>query len=352
MKLTLRIPISTFASFIFCVNFACATELERIASAFSKGDFAGVIQAYEHLALTDRNKSMPLYWNGFSYMRRHDYLQAKNYLLKAIAGDLPAEQKETSNKLLGRIQTIEQLCPPLYKTYQSGGFSINLHVQETEWSRNIAAQMPRFLERAQEAFGTESAEINFYLFDQRLPYDAFFDAWMGTTPGATKHRGTGVMHMVEFCRYFPNGSQIGASNPNDLYFRILHEYSHALCNTIYGDFFQKDCPQWLNESMADYFGWKYLPERYGQQSQEMRRFAAKNPPPSYDVISHRLYEQSGGYLVPDVLFLELMKDKDISCFKQILETAKSHNGDFELALRQVSGKDPRQVYQDIIHTYW
>jgi len=338
--------------------FACAqtvvfaSNIQDVSSAWSAGRFVEAIKAFDQLPAIEQATPSALFIAGASYFKRHDFQRAKPILQRAASGSLGARQAQTAQTMLAHIQTLEQLCPPFRKTYREAGFTINFYASKNDWSDLLAAQMPQFLHNATEAFGNEAADINFYLFDERTPYDTFFAAWRIDEPPPEKHRGTGTMHMVEFCKFFPDGTEIGAGKVNDLYSRLLHEYSHALCTTIYGDRFGWDCPQWLNEGMADYFGWKYRPELYAQQSALLRKAALTISVPSYEQLSHHFYEKTNGYLIANVLVLELFKGQDVSCFRNIISAARANGGNFEAAIQQVTGKDPRVVYASLARNYW
>ena len=326
--------------------------MQDLSAAWSTGRFAEAIRAFDQLPANEQATPSALFIAGASHFKRHDSQLSKPLLQRAASGALRPRQAQTAKTMLAHIQTLEQLCPPFQKSYREGRFTINFYAGKNDWSARLAAQMPQFLHHASEAFGNEAADIKFYLFDQRIPYDAFFAAWRIDEPPPEKHRGTGVMQMVEFCKFFPDGTEIGAGNVNDLYSRLLHEYSHALCNTIYGDRFGWDCPHWLNEGMADYFGWKYRPELYAQQSKLLQKAASTISAPSYEQLSHHFYEIKDGYLIANVLVLELLKGKDVSSFRNIISAARSNGGNFETAIQQVTGNDPRVVYASLVRSYW
>lgn len=331
---------------------AYASNLQDVFSAWSGGRFAEAITAFDQLPAVEQAKPGASFVAGASYFKRHDCERAKPLLKRAASGNLGPRQAQVAQTMLAHIQTLEELRPPFQRTYRQAGFTINLYAVKDKWSDELAAQIPQFFRRAAEAFGNEEAEINFYLFPERPPYDSFFDAWRIDERAPEKHRGTGTMHMVEFCKFYPNGTQVGATNVNDLYSRVLHEYSHALCHTIYGDRFGADCPQWLNEGMADYFGWQYRPELYAQQPEVLKKAALANPAPSYEQLSHRFYEIENGYLIADVLVLNLFNEPKVDCYRGIINAARANGGNFEAAIQQVTGKDPRVVYASMMRKYW
>jgi hypothetical protein len=341
-----------FSMFAVAHSATFASSLQDEFSAWSQGRFGEAITAYDQMPAAEQSKPGALFVAGASYFKRHDFQRAKPLLLRAASGQLAPRQAQTAQTILAHIQTLEQLCPPFQRSYKKAGFTINLYAGKNTWSDLLAAQMPQFLDHAIEAFGNETAEVNFYLFDERPPYDVFFSAWKTNESQPELHRGTGTMHMVEFCKFYPNGTEVGAANVNDLYSRVLHEYSHALCHTIYGDRFGWDCPQWLNEGMADYFGWKYRPELYAKQSELLQKRALTSPALSYEQLSHHLYQNDPSYLPANVLVIKLFEGQNVSCYRQIINAAKANGGNFEAAVQQVTGKDPREVYASIVRDYW
>lgn len=328
-------------------------RVEAMRKYFGNGEFGAVLKEYEQCSPEIRQQPNVCQWVGQSYLRRHDFRNAEPLLQRAAASNLAPQMRERAQDACNRINTLKQLCPPFYQQYKLGGYTINLFAAKTPWSQLLAAQMPTFLSRGQEAFSNQSAEVNFYLLEDRNAYDQFFSAWTAKPP-SKNHRGTGGMSIVMFCRYYPSGVQVGQNDINDLYFRVLHEYSHALCNTIYGDNYGRDVPQWLNEGMADYFGWKYKPAGPQEALANLRKIAAAHKPAqSYEDISKRLYEDAGsGYTMGDVIVTQLFQGQPISLYGQIIDAARTDGGDFDAAVQQVTGRDPRAIYDTLVRTYW
>ena len=286
-----------------------------------------------------RENPLACFWLGQSYLRWHDIEHAEEYLRKAVSGNLGSPQLERAQATLARISVLKQLRPPWYHDYSLDGFKIRIFARDTPWARAIADQMPVFLSRAREGFGSANAYVAFYLFEDRQAYDRFFQSWVAERQGEL-HRGTGGLQIVMFCRYYPTGKEIGNKDINDLFFRVLHEYSHALCHTIYGDNFAM--PQWLNEGMADYFGWKYKPDGVAQARQHLQQLASGTPARSYaELMSHFRDAADIGYAVGDVMVSQLFKDKPLSVYGQLIELARSSGGNFESALQQICGRNAR-----------
>jgi len=325
---------------------------QKMKEYFVAGQFADTINEYSQLSAEDRQRPQVPFWLGQSYLRRHDYKSAELFFKQASRGRLFPQQQQATENALQRIEILKRLCPPAPTEFQDGGYTITVYAKSTTWSKLVAAQMPVFLARAKEAFGDSKAHINFYLFDDRAQYDQFFGAWTIRAGEQEGHRGTGGIDMVEFCEYFPDGRKVGADDVNDLYFRVLHEYSHALCHTIYGDAWVATAPQWLNEGMADYFGAKYKPNAKKEATEKLATLAKRKKPPSYELMSKQMHSIDFGYTVADVMVNELFDKKDVAVFNELIKTARAEGGDFEGALKKVTAKDPRQVFAQIVRTYW
>jgi hypothetical protein len=325
-------------------------QLNNIRDEFFNGEFEHLVSTFPSLPADLRDNPLVYFWVGQSYLRLHDIEHAQEFLLKAENNNLPQAQHERAQQALRRINTLKQLRPPFYHDYKLDGFAIRIFARDSPWTKNLTQQMPTFLNRAKEAFGSSNAYIAFYLFEDRSSYDKFFESWT-LEPQGSQHRGTGGTHIVMFCRYYPTGKQVGENDIDDLYFRVLHEYSHALCNTIYGDKF--NMPQWLNEGMADYFGWKYKAKGVEEARQRLQRLASQKPARTYDDVTARFHDDTDtGYAIGDVMASELFQGKRLSIFSQIISSARSSGGNFDMALQQTTGRDPRAMYAQLVKTYW
>jgi hypothetical protein len=322
-----------------------------IRDQFFKEEFNKVLATYSQLPSDEREIPLVCFFAGQSYFRNHDIEHADELLNKAVSGTLSAPQRERAEAALSKLKTLKELRPPMYHDYTLEGYTIRIFAKDTPWAKSIAAQMPTFLARAKEGFGNANAYIAFYLFEDRQSYDRFFGAWESSNPEVTVHRGTGGRHIVMFCRYFPEGTEIGGKDVNDLYCRILHEYSHALCNTVYGDNFKM--PPLFNEGMADYFGWKYKPQGAEIASKRLQAIAAKRAAMPYAVILKSFHDDNYyGYTIADVLINDLLHKQPLSVYGRIIDLARSSNSNFEYALQQVSGLEPRSEYNRIVGAYW
>jgi hypothetical protein len=338
---------------VLAIDQAMAQNLTRRAqelrAQYLAGNFEQVVAGYNNLAEDQREAPLCCYWAGQAYLRRHDFRSAEPLLRRSLSGALNENQQRAAQGALRRIDILKTLCPPFLKDVRLGGYSVTVFGQNTQWTGSVVGQLPRFLERAEAAFGNSSAHINFYLFDEREPYDKFFAAWQANGNEGDKHRGTGGVNLVMFCKSFPNGTVIGASDQNVLFFRVLHEYSHALCHTICGDTWAK-VPQWLNEGMADRFASIYVAD-WAKVSEARLVKTDRLQWPTYEAISHQLYGVPEGYSISDAMVERLFQGSDISIYGRLVSTAKNNGGNFESALRQLNGGDARAVFSQVSELY-
>jgi hypothetical protein len=325
-------------------------QLTTIRDQFFKGEYAQAISMYSQLPSDLRESPLVKLWVGQSYFRTNDFEHAREFLARANAGNLAAPQRERAESILQRLDKIKQVCPPVYHDYTLDGYTIRIYAKDSAWTKLLAAQMPTFLARAKEAFGNSNAFIAMYLCEDRSAYDKFFEAFTAVPPGKD-HRGTGGNHIILFCRYYPTGAEVGAKDVNDLYFRVLHEYSHALCATVYGDHFKM--PAYLNEGMADYFGWKYKPEGADQAKVRLKKIASTRRAFTYEELLHDFRKDNElGYAIGDVMVSTMFADKPISICGQIIQLARSSNGNFDYALQQFTGTDSVKLYPQIVREFW
>ncbi|HEY9733622.1 MAG TPA: hypothetical protein V6C89_17005 [Drouetiella sp.] len=350
-----KLPEATVLLFVCMFSLAQSASaqdqrLAKIRQDYFGGAFERVLADYPLLPGDVRNSAPALFFVGQSYLRMHDIEHAEDYLKKAQSVGLAKQQQQRAEAALERIATLKQLRPPFFRDYALDNFKIRVFAKDTPWSRNLTKQIPAFLARAKEGFGNDNAFVSFYLFEDHPSYDRFFDSWT-VDPQNILHRGTGGMQIVMYCRYYPTGKEVGANDINDLYFRVLHEYSHALCHTTYGDQFRM--PQWLNEGMADYFGWKYKPDGSAQAREKLRRIAAQKPARTYEDLSTRLHDDNElGYVIGDVMVTELFSGQPLSIYGRLIDTARADGGNFDSAVKKVTGKDPRAVYAQLLRAYW
>lgn len=332
---------------------AMAQNLTRRAQEFREqylsGHFEQVVAGYNDLAEDQKESPLCCYWAGQAYLRRHDFRSAEPLLRRSLSGALNENQQREAQGALRRIDILKTLCPPFLKDVKLSGYTITVFAQNTPWTSSVVGQLPRFLERAEAAFGKSSAHVNFYLFDEREPYDKFFAAWQANGNEADNHKGTGGINLVMFCKTFPNGTVIGAKDQNVLFFRLLHEYSHALCHTICGDTWA-NVPQWLNEGMADRFASIYVPD-WSKVSESRLAKLDRQERPTYEAISHQLYSVPEGYSVSDAMVERLFRGTEISIYGRLLSIARNNGGNFEVALKQLTGGDARAVFSQVSDTY-
>ena len=328
-------------------------QLVAIREQFFKGEYARAISMYSKLPSDLRDSPLVKLWVGQSYFRTHDFEHARELMQKADEGNLqPAQKQRAQNVLSNNSIRSSRFAHPFSTTIHLMAIQFGFMQKTQRGTKSLATQMPTFLARAKEAFGNSNAFIAMYFCEDRDEYNNFFETLSSAQrPGKETPRVQGLDHMVLFCRYFPNGAEIGQNDKNDLYFRVLHEYSHALCNTIYGDHFKM--PQWLNEGMADYFGWKYKPNGGNLAKVRLQKVASMRRAMTYEELSNDLYKDGEmGYAAGDVMVDTLFANKPISLYAQIIQSARSSNGNFDYAVRQVTGHDPKETYSQTVRAYW
>lgn len=328
------------------------SAVTAVREDFYARKFGQGIEDYKRLPPEVQNTAVACFWAAQCYMRSHQFLAAEPLLRIACQGNLRQPYRAIALKLRERVERLKALCPPLDCEYSASGVSTRVYALKTPWAESIKLQMPRFLARARQAFGEPLPTVSFYLFEERTAYDAFYSG-MTSSKNSTGHRGTGSYLMVLFCQFFPKGKKIGDREPGDLFARVLHEYGHALCCTIYGDRYQEQVPQWLNEGLADAFASIYSEHPYAKAPPAIQRAAARRQPPTYDELCHDLYsDDKTGYAMGDLMVEKILKNQDASAIGRIIKTARADKGDFESAISKVTGKDGRAVFQQVMATYW
>jgi hypothetical protein len=256
--------------------------------------------------------------------------------------------------LLDRARTIKQLSPPLYREYKDGTGGITVYGRTDEWLKSVYDVLPEMVQRGRAAFGSSTPHISFYMFDQPANYMQFFKAVSGSTP-RDHQAGTGMANMVLFCQFEPDGRVCG---PDDLTWRrgcVLHEYGHALCNTVYGDSYVRDIPPWLNEGLADLLAKPLFGVHFAKEpADKAREFAHKGEsPPTYDQLCHQFYEHGDkGYILAKLMIARLFAKSDISAMGRLIARAREKHGDFEAAIRDVFGVEPKAIYDETVATCW
>ena len=317
---------------------------------FLSGRYQQGIADFKELRVGSGSLAEASFWAAQCYFRRHQFQDAAPLLKVACEGDLPEPQRDKALELRERVQKCQELCPPLLGHPAGSGLHATVFARKSAWSDSLVLQFPTFFSRAREVFGPGVPEIAFYLFEDRLAYDVFC-ANLLNPKVTTGHRGTGGTNFALFCEFYPNGRKIGAENPDDLFGRVLHEYGHAICNTVFGDDYLDRVPQWLNEGLADYLASIYLKDLHATAVRNLHTAARQRQPPSYEELSRKLYSDSStGYALGDLMVEEIMRNRSPRDVGRIVEAAR--RSDFETAIRQVTGADPRDVLQRVLKENW
>ncbi len=332
----------------------CPDTLKLLALC-SAGSDALVIDSYTQLPSDLKHERHNCYLTGCAYMRRHEFSKAKPLLYSAVeSGFLGYPGWESAEELLGRIKSIERLCPPLLHNYSLGNSSSTVFAYNTPWVGSICLEMPKFLERAKIAFGDPVPLISFYFFKQRSDFNQFYTNVFNYKRGRAWQNGTGSFNVVLFCERDRTEHIVGEAIPNWNIGCVMHEYCHALCGTIYGDAYYRKVPQWFDEGLADAFARKYLTYTYSTSDITLKKIAREKRPPSYDTLCHAMYDDDPdlAYTLARLMVAQIIPDNRIDTAGRILKKAKENDGNFELAIEQITGSKPRTLYNNVIHSYW
>lgn len=165
------------------------------------------------------------------------------------------------------------------------------------------------------------------------------------------NNGTGVSNVVVFSERDKDGKWSFFPGTARSYGDVMHEYGHALCDTIYGDNYLDHVPEWLNEGMADAVARPYYGELFLSADALMRNFAQKNKPPDYEGLCHRLYAS------PDVgyafgrLMVENLLAGDVRRIATIVSDSRAAQ-DFEKGIKSATGRSGRDAYDAVVKKYW
>lgn len=311
----------------------------EIAAEFSKGRHREVLRLLSEKPELLDSDARARYLAGHAWMRLHRPDLAKPHL----GGDFEGYPGwETRGSLLERIAVVEQLRPPA----RTAGIPSSLRVfaDDTPWIREVLRSIPDFSRRAQEVFGPDLPTIDLYLFQSRDRYVRFYRAMFGVEVSTWWQNGTGDSNVVVFCQEDRQGRPIGPPGAPRGLGDVLHEYGHALLNTLYGDRYLRQVPQWLDEGFADFVARPYYEELFETSGAAIRKFLAKSPAPGVEDLSRRLYQRDSfvRYGIARFMVEEMTKGRETGVVRDLLRRAAT-DGDFEAAVRGTTGSDPAEL---------
>jgi hypothetical protein len=161
--------------------------------------------------------------------------------------------------------------------------------------------------------------------------------------------GTGNSNIVTFCQADREGKPINPPGSPRGLGDVLHEYSHALLNTLYGDGYLRQVPQWLDEGWSDFVAKEHYQELFDSSAAQLRRFLSKSAAPTLDELSRRLYEVDAviRYAMARYMVDEMLKDRKPVVIRDILKRARP-DGDFEKAIVEATGVKPSELRDRVI----
>ncbi len=327
---------------------------DRLMDDFRLWDFERVIEDYGQLPEEKKNDPEVCYRLGYSYLCRNQFLKAEPFVQAAVLAHCEnILYVPPPPELAERIRRLKYFLPPLYKAYRHDGLEFTVYGRPTDWIKSVCKEMPTFMRRSVRAFGRNASNLDFYFFEKRDDYDRFASLLFQRKIPDEQQNGTGNIGVVLFCQEDGRGSPVAATNPQERRFYVLHEVGHALCHTAFGGAFLDHVPQWLNEGVADLLAGPFNDDLEERFNGVLRRSAGKGTPPTYYEMCNRLYEDpSVRYAVSGLMVLSVFKKQDLSAIGKVILDARAHRGDFESAIRTVTGVSPHAAYHEVIDTFW
>lgn len=286
------------------------------------------------------------YLAGYAWMRLHRPDAAKPLL--GAAGDFDGYPGwETTSSLLARIEAFEQLRPPSVDAGTAP--ALRVFADDTPWIREVVKSLPAFIARARGVFGTDLPPVDVYLLRSRERYHRFYKALFGVEVATWWQNGTGDSNVMVFCQEDREGRLIGPPGAARGLGDVLHEYTHALLNTFYGDRYLRHVPQWLDEGLSDFTARPYYQELFETSAASIRKFLAKSPPPTLEALSRRLYERDSfvRYGIARYMVEELMKGRETGVIRDVLRRA-APGGDFDAAILGATGAVPAELLDRVL----
>jgi len=324
---------------------AHAENLNRVFDLMAKNKYNAALNLLrkEHPTLDAEGE----YLEGYCLMRIHQMAEAKPHFQKSVQlGYTPYPGWTPTKNFLDRIDRFEHLRP-----VKQPNACIDIFAANSNWTNPILKELPKFSERARMIFGTVP-KITFYILAQRRDFSTFFsDMFEVSAEKRWWNNGTGVSNVVVFSELDKDGKWSYYPGTARSYGDVLHEYGHALCDTIYGDNYLDHVPEWLNEGMADAVARPYYDELFLATDRLVRNFAKKNKPPDYEGLCHRLYAS------PDIgyafgrLMVENLLAGDVQRIGTIVSDSRQAQ-DFEKGIKSATGRSGKDAYDAVVKKYW
>ncbi len=324
---------------------------QSIQKSFESWQYDQVIASYEKLLPSQKTDPAICYRVGYSFMRVHDFISAEVPLRTAEAcGFTGFPDYPTVSSLIERVEELKKLRPPLYPV--KARLPFKLFARSTEWIKSVEGDFPQYQKRAREIFGEQLPPVSFYIFEDRNDYRRFYKALFEWEPSKGQD-ATGVRNVVVGCEKTSDGRALATHRINWRKGVLLHEYCHALCNTIYGTGFTKNVPEWFDEGVADFMAEPYYHSLFRWYRENLVTAGKTVPAPTYEsMISKVQDDREVRYAIALEMVLELVARRKHDLVRHIIMQAKSFNGDFEKAIVTATGIEARRAYETVIMRYW
>jgi hypothetical protein len=327
-------------------------KIREAAAESSKSRNRAVLQIFEEHPDLLKTEPQAQYLAGHAWLRLHRPELAKPLLNAAVKGGFTGYPGwESAEALLKRIDWIDRLRPPPAKDLpgDEGLKSIRVFADDTPWIQAVLHALPDYVRRAREVFGEDLPQIDFYLFRSRLAFKDFYKSLFGVDIPTAWQNGTGNSNVVTFCQEDREGKPINAPGAPRGLGDVLHEYSHALLHTLYGDGYLRQAPQWFDEGVSDFVARDYYKELFDSSATQIRKTLARSAAPSTEELSRHLYERDPAlrYAIARYMVDEMLKDRRPEVIREILKEARPE-GDFEKAIVDAAGSRPSELRERVI----
>jgi hypothetical protein len=224
---------------------------------------------------------------------------------------------------------------------------VTVYADDTPWQNEVLRLIPDFVARAQDIFGPDLPHVNFYLFKTYRNLVRHYRELTGCAhprgqdgTGGLRSDGHAFILISEVRR---NGRVTDIGN-------VIHEYGHALCNTIYGGMYLYHVPPWFNEGVADYIGLPWYADLYRSAPELIREEARADRVPTYDVLISDFYEyDNAAYAIARLMVYALLRNLEtIDAIWQILQEAGKANGAFPEVIEKIGGYRTEDLYERVL----
>lgn len=216
-----------------------------------------------------------------------------------------------------------------------------VYADERAWSEVISL-IPDFVARAHELFGRHLPHINFNLFAK---YSDLAEHFREITGHPKPLLGTGGIGWMIACKTDRNKRPAHSGSPGV----VMHEYGHALCNTIYGSQYLNHIPSWLNEGFADYAALPWAESWYESAPVIIRNAAQNGTLPTFRTLSRNFFKyDEAAYPIARLMVVELLRGRGPEAVGEILQQAKDHGGAFVDVVTEMANRRPQDLYAKVI----